>query len=141
MTVTGGAGGAQSQGASSQLEHCDKPLGTAALEEDQRGDWWHVYSSRYPHLGSTFPVIRTFIQQSNCFVIVERGRAMRNVMQERELMQSGVLRAGSNYCKGQLVAADYTISPSIQFSQKGTSGAKGFLGGVLGPVGASSAVG
>lgn len=33
------------------------------------------------------------------------------------------------------MAADYTISPSIQFSQKGTSGAKGFLGGVLGPVG------
>lgn len=134
MSTTGAVAGSQATGASSALEHCDKPLGTAALVEDQHRDWWHIYSSRYPHLGSTIPVIRTFIQQSNCFVIVERGLAMRNIMQERELQQSGELRQGSQYGKGQLVAADYTISPSIQFSQKGTSGLKGLVGGVLGPV-------
>lgn len=135
MAVTGGAAGAGSQGASKQLEHCDQPLGTASLVEDQSAEWWRYYQANYSQLGSTIPVIRTLVQQSNCFVIVERGSAMRNIMRERELMQSGELRSGSQYGKGQLVAADYTISPSIQFSQKGTGGAKGLLGGVLGPVG------
>jgi hypothetical protein len=37
-------------------------------------------------------------------------------------MQSGELRKTSTIGKGQMVAADYTMTPSITFSQKGTSG-------------------
>jgi hypothetical protein len=37
------------------------------------------------------PVLRLFAQQSNCFV-VERGKAMSNMPQERALAQSGELR-------------------------------------------------
>ncbi len=81
------------------------------------------------------------IQQSNCFVVVERGAAMRNMEQERALDRSGETREGSNFGKGQLVAADYSMSPSINFSAKGTEGAKiggaGLLGGVLGAVAGS----
>ena len=40
---------------------------------------------------------------------------------------TGEVRSGSNMGKGQIVAADYTMSPSITFSQKGTSG----IGGVI----------
>ena len=79
------------------------------------------------------------IQQSNCFVVVERGRAMQNMMQERALQDSGEMRAGSNFGKGQMVAADYTVNPSINFSQKnagGIGGALGHFGGALGAVGA-----
>jgi curli biogenesis system outer membrane secretion channel CsgG len=131
-TVTGSAGGAAAQGASSQLEKCDESLGTLAVVEDQTAPWYG-YLSRY-HLGSTVPVLRMMIQQSNCFVVVERGRAMSNMMQERELEKSGETREGSNFGKGQMVAADYTMSPSINFSQKDTGGAGGVLGafGVLG---------
>ena len=132
--VTGAAGGATAANASSQLEHCDESLGTLAMEEDQSANWWHYYYGRYPQLGSTIPVLRMMIQQSNCFVVVERGQAMTNMMQERALQQSGEMREGSNFGKGQMVAADYTMRPSIQFSAKGTGGASGVLGafGVLG---------
>jgi curli biogenesis system outer membrane secretion channel CsgG len=95
--ATGAAGGATAVDANSQLERCDRSLGTV-------------------------PLLRMIIQQSNCFVIVERGQAFRQMQGERELMQSGELRKTSNIGKGQMVAADYTMTPSITFSQKGTSG-------------------
>ena len=132
MTATGAAGGATSEGANSQLERCSESLGTLAVDEDQNAPWWFTYASRYPQLGSTTPVLRMMVQQSNCFVVVERGRAMNNMMGERALQQTGEMRSGSNFGKGQMVAADYTMSPSIQFSQKGTGGFGGAIGGLIG---------
>lgn len=131
-TVTGAAGGETSAGANSDLESCEETLGTLAVVEDQTAPWWHTYRRHYPTLGTTVPVLRMMIQQSNCFVVVERGRAMNNMMQERALMQSGELREGSNFKKGQMVAADYTMNPSIQFSEKGTGGLGAAVGGLLG---------
>lgn len=135
MSVTGAAGGANSQGGAGDLEYCPETMGTLAVEEDQSANWWSIYYSRYPQLGSTIPVLRMMIQQSNCFVVVERGGAMSNVMQERALEDSGELRSGSNFGKGQMVSADYTMSPSIQFSEKGTSGVGGAIGGFFGDKG------
>jgi curli biogenesis system outer membrane secretion channel CsgG len=132
-TATGAAGGAATEGASSQLEHCDESLGTMAVVEDQTAPWYGGLAQY--KLGSTVPVLRLLIQQSNCFVVVERGRAMSNMMQERALEQSGETREGSNFGKGQMVAADYTMSPSINFSQKGTGGVGGALGGFGGVLG------
>lgn len=132
MSATGGAAGSSAEGASSQLESCAESLGTLSVVEDQSAPWWHDYYSRYPRLGSTTPVLRMMIQQSNCFVVVERGRAMDSMMTERRLQDSGEMRAGSNFGQGQMVAADYTMSPSIQFSQKGTGGMGAAIGGLLG---------
>jgi curli biogenesis system outer membrane secretion channel CsgG len=133
-TATGSAGGATTEGASNQLERCNETLGTVAVVEDQGAPWYGYLHSNYK-LGSTVPVLRMMIQQSNCFVVVERGRAMGNVMQERALDSSGELRQGSSFQKGQMVAADYTMSPSITFAQKGTSGVGGALGGFMGSAG------
>ena len=123
---TGAAAGDNATNAGT-LRTCKETLGTLAVHEDQTATWWHTYRSRYPTLGSTIPVLRTMIQQSNCFVVVERGRAMQNAMQERNIERSGEAREGSNFGKGQMVAADYTMSPEIQFSAKGTSGVGGAL--------------
>jgi curli biogenesis system outer membrane secretion channel CsgG len=133
-TATGAAGGASTEGASNQLERCNESLGTVAVVEDQGASWYGYMYQNYK-LGSTVPVLRMMIQQSNCFVVVERGRAMNNIMQERALDSSGELRQGSSFQKGQMVAADYTMSPSITFAQKGTSGLGGALGGLLGSKG------
>jgi curli biogenesis system outer membrane secretion channel CsgG len=131
-TATGAAGGATVEGASSQLERCDESLGTLAVVEDQTAPWyWQLAQYK---LGSTVPVLRMLIQQSNCFVVVERGRAMNNMMQERALEHSGEMRQDSSFGRGQIVAADYTMSPSINFSQKGTGGVGGALGGLFGRV-------
>ena len=133
-TVSGAAGGEAAAGANSKLAHCDETLGTLAVHEDQRASWWSELR-RY-NLGSTVPVLRLMIQQSNCFVIVERGAAMRDMQRERELERSGETRAGSNFGAGQMVAADYTMSPAIQFSGK-TGGSRAGIGGLLpGAIGA-----
>ncbi len=116
-TVTGAAAGSSSSNNNSQLEGCDKTLGTLTIFEDRSLPWWNYYYKTYRHLGSTVPVIRTMIQQSNCFVIVERGAAMKAMQRERQLMQSGDLRSNSNFGKGQLAAADYTLSPSVNFKE------------------------
>ncbi|WP_199271663.1 CsgG/HfaB family protein [Paraglaciecola sp. L3A3] len=134
-TITGGAGGGNAEGNNSSLEQCDQTLGTLTVFEDTKQAWWRTYRSRYPKLGSTLPVIRLMIQQSNCFVIVERGAAMSSMNRERQLMQSGQLRSGSNIGGGQMVAADYTLSPSIQFSAEGTKGLQAAGGALLGGLG------
>lgn len=135
-TVTGSAAGGSSQGGNSQLERCSESLGTLGVVEDQSAQWWQTYYHRYPALGSTIPVLRMMIQQSNCFVVVERGRAMSNMMFERDLQKSGEIRSGSKFGKGQMVAADFTMNPSIQFSAKGTGGLGGAIGGLFGSIGA-----
>ena len=131
----GAAGGANAKGAAINLESCNEPMGTIAVVEEQEGDWYRYLTSDL-RLPSTIPVIRMLIQQSNCFVVVERGRAMSNMMQERALMDSGELRGGSNFGKGQMVAADYTMNPSINFSQDNAGG----IGGVLGAFGGRARV-
>jgi hypothetical protein len=134
--VTGAAGGAATDGANSTLERCDQALGTIGVVEDQNAGWYRTLQTY--KLGSTVPVLRMMIQQSNCFVVVERGAAMQNMNMERQLQKSGEMREGSNFGAGQMVAADYTMSPSIQFSQN-TGGMGGALGGLtrsLGVIGA-----
>lgn len=128
--ATGAAGGAAAENASSQLERCDRPYGTIAVVEDQASQWYGILVRQY-RLTSTVPVLRLLMQQSNCFIVVERGRAMANMQQERALQQSGELRAGSSFGRGQMVAADYSVTPEVLFSERGTSG----LGGVVGAVG------
>lgn len=140
--VSGAAGGATATGEGSTLERCDQTLGTIGVVEDQNAGWYRTLQSY--KLGSTVPVLRLMIQQSNCFVVVERGAAMQNMAIERQLQKSGEMRAGSNMGAGQMVAADYTMSPSIQFSQN-TGGVGGGLAGALGglsrSLGAIAAIG
>jgi len=119
--ATGSAAGGSSQGANKQLEHCDKTLGTLTLVEEANQPWLYQLTQQY-HVQSTIPLLRLIIQQSNCFVIVERGRAFQNMQAERALMDSGELRRTSKMGKGQMVAADYTVTPSVTFSERGTSG-------------------
>ena len=135
--VTGAAGGASSEGANSALERCDQALGTIGVVEDQNAAWYATLRSY--KLGSTVPVLRMMIQQSNCFVVVERGAAMHNMNIERQLQKSGEMREGSNMGGGQMVAADYTMSPSIQFSQN-TGGLGAALGGLSRSLGVISSL-
>ncbi|MDR3220730.1 MAG: peptidoglycan-binding protein [Candidatus Accumulibacter sp.] len=134
--ATGSAGGSESQNANDKLERCDASLGTIAVVEDTNAPWYGVLTGQY-HLGPTTPVLKLMIQQSNCFVVVERGRAMNNVMQERALSQSGELRRNSNFGKGQMVSADYSLSPSVTFSNNNAGGVGAAIGGLLGSVGAA----
>jgi curli biogenesis system outer membrane secretion channel CsgG len=138
VATTGAAAGGTTQGAATTLEKCDSPLGTVALVEETSADWYRLFTTEYK-LGSTVPVLRLMIQQSNCFIVVERGRAFANMERERAIAASGQGRAGSNMGAGQMVAADYSLTPEVLVSARGTSGVGGGLagfGGTLGLVGA-----
>ncbi len=134
----GGAGPDGAQNAAPQLEKCDKPYGTLAVAEPQDYVGQALMSYGLP---SPTGLIRMMVQQSNCFVVVERGRAMRNLMQERELASGGQLRAGSNMGGGQMVTADYVLTPDVVFSNRDAGGLGGALGGLFGVGGAIVAAG
>jgi curli biogenesis system outer membrane secretion channel CsgG len=130
--VTGSAAGSATAGESSALERCDSPLGTVSLIENVNAGWYTVLTGEYK-LPPTANLLRLLVQQSNCFVVVERGAAGMNAMtRERALMQSGEMRGGSNFGRGQMVASDYGLSPEIVFSNNDAGGLGGALGGLVG---------
>jgi len=133
-TATGYAGGSSATGENSGLEHCVRPVGTMSVYEDVEAEWhktWIANMRGDRTTTSIVPVIRLLAQQSNCFAVVERGRAMNAMARERGLMDSGELREHSNFGKGQMAAADYTLEPNIILSSNDVGGIGGTLGGML----------
>lgn len=128
-TATGAAAGSTSEGASTGLERCVRPLGTLAVLEDQGKSWYRTLHQEY-RLDSTVPLLRLLVQQSNCFIVVERGKGMSGMEKERELERSGELRQDSNFSKGQMVAADYGLTPEVIFSERDTGGVGAAIGGL-----------
>ena len=125
---------AQSQAAGNkQLEKCNETLGTLAVVEDRNASWYRTMQTY--QVQSTVPLLRMLIQDSNCFVVVERGAAMNVMRQERGLEQSGEMRQGSGFGKGQLVGADYAMNPSITFSSRDTGGIGGAVSGLTNKLG------
>jgi hypothetical protein len=128
-SVVQGAAGPSGAVGNTGLERCEKPMGAMAVAEPQA----HIlsYLARY-QLSSPVSLIRLIIQQSNCFIVVERGVGMQNMMQERNLAASGQARANSNMGGGQLVAADFIMTPSVVFSEGNAGGIGGAVGGLFG---------
>ena len=81
--ATGSAAGGATSGESSQLERCESPLGTVSLIENVNSGWYTILTGEY-RLPPTANLLRLLVQQSNCFVVVERGTAGMNAM-SREL--------------------------------------------------------
>jgi len=127
--VQGSAGPSGAQNAASDLERCDKPMATIAVVEPQA----HILAqlARYK-LASPSGLIRLMIQQSNCFLVVERGVGMQNLMQERALQKAGELRQDSNVGGGQMVTADYVLTPAVVFSEDNAGGVGGGVGAAIG---------
>jgi hypothetical protein len=138
MAQTQGDGGTAVQGAvgtsgtadsSSGITRCDQPMGAMAVVEPQS----YVMSALASYnLQSPVSVIRMMIQQSNCFIVVERGQAMQNLQQERELSNTGLLRQDSNIGGGQMVGADFILTPNVVFSDGNAGGVGGGIGGAIG---------
>ena len=128
-SVVKGAAGTDGSTGDKGLEHCDKPMGAMAVVEPQSQILTAL--ARY-RLSSPVGLIRLMIQQSNCFIVVERGAGMQNLMQERQLAAGGEARQGSNMGGGQMVAADFVMTPSVVFSENNAGGVGGAVGGILG---------
>ena len=108
-----------------QIPHCVRPLGAVAVRLPPDGkNWWSG-----ENLASPDTVIKSFVKQSNCFTLVDRGAGMALAEQERALSANGTLRAGANIGKGQVKAADYILVPSLLSKNSRASG--NGLGGLL----------
>ena len=71
-----GAAGTDGSTGDKGLEHCDKPMGAMAVVEPQSEVLRALLRYR---LQSPVGLIRMMIQQSNCFIVVERGAGMQNM--------------------------------------------------------------
>jgi curli biogenesis system outer membrane secretion channel CsgG len=114
-----------------EIPVCTHRIGTLAIvEPDQQ--WW-----RELNLGSPEAIIKVFVQQSGCFTIVNRGRAMQSRAMERAMAEQGELQQGSNMGGGQVKAADYFLQPDIVTANRnsGGGGAGAAIGGILGHFG------
>jgi hypothetical protein len=108
-----------------ELRECAEPYGTLAVVEPQEEILRML--SRYD-LSSPTSLIRIMVQESNCFMVVERGIAMQNLQQERALAESGELRGNQNVGGGQMVAADFILTPDVLISDDDAGGVGGALG-------------
>ena len=128
-SVVQGAAGTEGSVGDNGLEHCDRPMGALAVVEPQNEI---LMALRRYNLSSPVGLIRMMIQQSNCFIVVERGVGMQNMMQERQLAAAGQAREGSNIGGGQMVAADFIMTPAVVFSENNAGGGGGAVAGLLG---------
>ncbi|MEG0148495.1 MAG: hypothetical protein RR718_00660 [Comamonas sp.] len=135
--ATGAAGGASSVNANQALERCDAPLGTLAVDDGRGKDWYASFGAA-TKITTIEPLIRLAVQQSNCFVITSIGNnrteSKMSAITDKQ-RNSGEFRAGSKQQKGQRVAADYYMEPSIVIDNDATGQLAAGVGGLFGNVG------
>lgn len=124
--VTGSAGPQGAQNAARELVRCDAPVATLALAENPNG---YVMGGGYQLPASPVPLVKLLAQQSGCFRVVDRAAGLRGTLQEQELRESGVLRKNTTVAKGKGYEAQYTLTPSLTFSEEDAGrGLAGLLG-------------
>ena len=126
--------GSTAKGEAKELKKSNEPFATVALSEDETNKQQYVAVLTQLQLPqSPIPLLRLMFQQSNCFQIVDRGKGLQAISTEQQLAKQGMLKEGSNITGGQLVAADFTITPNIVFSDQ-NAGGFGAVAGILGAV-------
>ena len=102
------------------LEKCKVPKGTLAIAEPQG----HVVMAlRAYNLPPPTQLLRQYVQNSNCFQVLERGLAMQNIQQERDLASDGMLQKNSNMGGSQMVTADFVMTADVLFKDNNAGGA------------------
>ena len=143
--MAAGAADARARGSGTlALEQCDEPLAAIALAEDETNMQLLAEASEDLQIpASPLPLLRLLSQQSNCFQVVDRAAGLRAIDTEQSLAREGLLREDSGFTPGQLVPADYTLTPHLVFAEDdaGGVGVGGALVGaalltpILGPAG------
>jgi curli biogenesis system outer membrane secretion channel CsgG len=111
-----------------EIPVCSHKIGTLAVYEPEN-KWWQPLGLESPEA-----LLKVFVQHSHCFTLVDRGKGLAAVQQERELASQGDLQQGSNMGRGQIKAADYVLVPDIvsKNADAGGTNVGGFLGGLVG---------
>jgi len=126
--VSGSAGPKGAQGAGTGLVTCPTPVATLALAENPNG---YTMTSHYQLPASPVPLLKLIAQQSGCFRVVDRAAGLRSTIQENELKEAGIVRANSTVSKGKGYEAQYTLVPSLTFSEQDAGrGLSGFIAAI-----------
>ena len=123
--VSGSGGTAGAHNAAKELLKCEAPVAVVALQENQ-GGYTGIGRGGLPE--SPLPLVRVIMQQSGCFRIVDRNAGLKATVREQELKDAGVLRADGDVKKGRGIMAQYSVMPSLTFSEQ-DAGRQ--LGGVI----------
>jgi curli biogenesis system outer membrane secretion channel CsgG len=113
--VTGSAGPAGAHNAAPQMATCTQPVAVVSLVEN-RGGYIGIGRGGLPE--SPLPLVRVLMQQSGCFRIVDRNSGLESTIREQDLKDKGVLRADDSVRKGRGIVAQYSVVPSLTFSEQ-----------------------
>jgi hypothetical protein len=106
----GGPGGRQGSSHAAR-----RPVAVVSLVENQHG---YVGIGRGGLPESPLPLVRVLMQQSGCFRIVDRHAGLEATVREQELKDQGVLRNDGSVAKGRGIMAQYSVVPSLTFSEQ-----------------------
>lgn len=152
---SGAAAGGTSVGADATLQTCAAPVGTVRLQDgqaqaDTRGQVATSEtiqnvrlllnsiadvlpsSNRPQNEGVSLDAMRLLIQQSNCFVIVDRGASEAAATDEKRRARSpnSEMRDDANLGPGQEVAADFVLRSTVISIETGQT-TRGGLGAIV----------
>lgn len=169
--ATGAAAGGAAVGADAMLQTCPEPVGTVRLQDSMQAAAGRQMPDASPGGNNMLAMLMTLqtmsgqnnagrntaqgngsnvsldslrllIQQSNCFLIVDRGLDESAANEEKGRSRtSGEVRDGVNMGQGQEVAADFVLRSSVVRLETGDStsiGGGGFGGKFLGGLSSSS---
>jgi hypothetical protein len=132
--ATGAAGGSTAVGADSSLQTCTEPVGTVRLQDGMAS------AAPGARVEGSLDALRLLIQQSNCFVIVDRGWVESAANQEKQRARtSNEIRDDANMGQGQEVAADFVLRSSV--ISMGTKGSHDVNLGFLKKIASTGSVG
>ncbi len=117
------------EAASAEVPRCTRKLGTLSITngDDPRG--WNQYN-----LAPPAKLLRSIVQRSGCFNLVDRGAGLNAAQAERDIGAGLGMQRGSNVGQGQIKAADYVLVAEVQAAD-GTAGGSalaGIAGGLIG---------
>ena len=112
------------------IPSCTQPFGTLALREpEQQNYWWLQYDLANPEA-----LLKLYVNESGCFIMVDRGEGLEMSLQERDLAGTGELQVDSNMGKGQMLAADFFLVPDL-IAKDSNSGGNALGGAIAGEIG------
>lgn len=115
--------------AMAEVPRCTRKLGTLSITngDDPRG--WNQYN-----LAPPAKLLRSIVQKSGCFNLVDRGAGLNAAVTERDIGAGLGMQRGSNVGQGQVKAADYVLVAEVQAANgnAGGSALAGIAGGLIG---------
>ena len=115
--------------ATAEVPRCTRKLGTLSITngDDPRG--WNQYN-----LAPPAKLLRSIVQKSGCFNLVDRAAGLNAAQAERDIGASLGMQRGSNVGQGQIKAADYVLVAEVQAADgnAGGSALAGLAGGLIG---------